>query len=286
MSLMLKLSAALISVSLCTVSAFAAEASQEEKVINFLKNTIGKNPSIVSLDVTIVSKVPVDEPKGWNAYIVSMDGKVNMDGETRSVKQQKIYFVSGNVIAQQLIDLNTMRPLDDAIAPAFKAEFYRDVNRIYGNADAKHKVAIFSDPLCPFCRRYVPEALEEMKNDPDNYAVYYYHFPLPTLHPAAVALTKAAIAAELQGHKEMVLKLYRVDINPRETDETKILEAFNKTMGTKLKVEELHTDAVEKQFNLDQDVAMSMMVNGTPTVFFDGKKDASKVQYKNVQGKK
>ena len=285
MSLMSKLSAILISASLVAGSLYAAEQSEEEKVVNFLKTTIGRNPSIVSLDVSVINKIPVEKPKGWNAYIVAIDGKVKMEGKEREVKQQKIYFVSGGVLAQQLVDLDTMRPLDDTISPEFKAEFYDKSNLIYGNADAAHKVAIFSDPLCPFCRRYVPEALSYMKRQPETFAVYYYHMPLPALHPAAVALTKAAIAAVHKGHEGVVADLYKINIDARETDEKKIVAAFNATLGTKISVEDIHTEAVEKEFAHDQQIAMNMMVNGTPTVFFDGKKDSSKTQYKTVKGK-
>ena len=284
MSLMLKLSAILISASLLGTAAYADAPSDETKLVNFLKSTIGRNPTIVSLDVSVVSKIPMEKPKGWNAYVVSIDGKVKMDGDVRSVKQQKIYFVSDGVISQQLIDLDTGRPLDDTISPEFNPEFYTDANRVYGNADAKHKVAIFSDPLCPFCRRYVPEALAYMRRQPETFAVYYYHFPLPALHPASVALTKAAIAAVHKGHKEVVADLYKVNINARETDEQKIVDAFNKTLGTHITIEDIHAEAVEEEFKRDQEIAMRMMVNGTPTVFFDGKKDASKEQYKNIKG--
>ena len=284
MSLMLKLSAILISVSLFGAAAYAETPKDEAKLVKFLKDTIGRNPTILSLDVSVVNTVPMEKPKGWTAYIVSIDGKVKMEGDVRNVTQQKIYFVSDGVIAQQLIDLDSGRPLEDAISPEFSPEFYSKANLVYGNADAKHKVAIFSDPLCPFCRRYVPEALAYMRRQPETYAVYYYHFPLPTLHPAAVALTKAAIAAVHKGHKEVVADLYKVNIDSREADEQKIVDAFNKTLGTQITVEEIHAEAVEEEFKRDQQIAMRMMVNGTPTVFFDGKKDASKQQYKNIKG--
>jgi protein-disulfide isomerase len=282
---MSKLSATLISASLIASASFANEVSTEDKVIKFLKSNLSRNPSIVSIDVSVINKIPVDQPKGWDAYIISIDGQVKMDGAVRNVKQQKIYFASGDVLAQQLIDLKTGRPLNDSISPEFKPEFYDKANLIYGNADAKHKVAIFSDPLCPFCRRYVPEAISYMKRQPETFAVYYYHFPLPTLHPAAVALTKAAIAAEHKGHEDVLADLYKVNVNARETDEQKIVDAFNATLGTKITVADIHTEAVEKAYKRDQNIAMQMMVNGTPTVFFDGKKDSDKMQYKQVKGK-
>lgn len=276
MSLMSKLSAIL----LLSISLFGADAD----VIKFLKDGIGKNPNIVSLDVEIVNKIPLSDPKGWEAYVIKLSGKAKTQGQVRPISQRSVYFVSGNIITQELFNMKTGTRLNDELAPVFKDAYYSKENLIYGNADAAHKVAIFSDPLCPFCRSFVPGAIEYMKKQPKDFAVYYYHFPLPSLHPAAVALTKAAIAAEHQGRKDIVLSMYKVTIDAGVTDEIKILKAFNETLNTNIKVTDIHTKAVEDQFKHDQEVAMHLMVNGTPTVFFDGKKDSSKVKYKQVKG--
>ena len=78
-------------------------------------------------------------------------------------------------------------------------------------------------------------------------------------------------------------KLYKVDVNANEKDEKKILGAFNKTFGTKIDSDDIRRPSVVKQFDFDQKVAQSMMVNGTPTVFFNGQKDSSKNKYKDVK---
>ena len=140
-------------------------------------------------------------------------------------------------------------------------------------------------PPCPFSRRYVPEALSYMAKYPKTFAVYYYHLPLAGLHPAAVTLTKAAIAAEEKGVDNAVMKLYNVDIDANEKNDQKILDAFNKTFGTKITVADIRSASVLKQFEFDQKVAASMMVNGTPTVFFNGEKDPKKMKYKDVKVK-
>ena len=129
----------------------------------------------------------------------------------------------------------------------------------------------------------MPGALEYLKKDPKKFVVYYYHFPLERLHPASVHLVKAAVAAELQGRKNVVENLYRVHINPQERDVKKILEAFNKAEGTKLTPKDLNTPAVIKQVNRDLDIANAVMVGGTPTVYLDGKVDNTKKKYLKVK---
>ncbi len=290
MSLMSKLSAILISISLFAGMAHAdanvASGGEDQKVIDYLKSMIGSNPVVSSIDVSIVNKIPVEEPAGWQAYVIMLDGKVKSKEGEQAVRQQQIYFVNGDIITPELHNIRLKRRVNELVSPAFDEAFYLERNRLSGNADAAHKVVIFSDPLCPFCRQFVPSAIEEMKTAPETYAVYYFHLPLATLHPAAVTLVKAAIAAEAQGRKNVVLDLYRVEINPRETNPQVILDAFNQAMGTKITLQQIEEPAVLRHYEEDQQVAMRMMVNGTPTVFFDGKKDPSKKKYKEFKGNK
>lgn len=279
MSLMSKLSATM----LISASLFAASNSEVE---TFLKKRLSKNPNVSDLKVKVLQRTPMKDLKGWDSFIVKLDAKVTQGKNVRDINQRIIYFANKSVITGDLTDLKTGVNLRDSYAPMFKDEYYAKSNLVYGNENAKHKVVIFSDPLCPFCRKYVPGALEYMKKYPETFAVYYYHFPLERLHPAASTLTRAAIAAELQGRKDIVLQLYKVPTSiTRETDETKILKAFNKATNTNITLKDLHSPMVEAQVKHDNDVIQALMVSGTPTVYFDGEKDARKERYKDVKVK-
>jgi protein-disulfide isomerase len=129
----------------------------------------------------------------------------------------------------------------------------------------------------------VPKAIQEMKKSPDMFAVYYYHFPLPSLHPASIELAQAAIAAELKGEKDVILKLYTVEVDARERDVSKILAAFNKALNTDIKPADLTSEAVQKYNKGDLSVAEDVMIQGTPTVFFDGKIDKTKRLYEKAK---
>lgn len=278
MSLMLKLSAiALIGTSLVAATNAEVEA--------FLTKQIGGNPSIKTLEVKVVDKKALKSPRGWDAMVINLKATVKQGNSERPITQRMVYFVSGDYLTADLTNIKTGEQLKNSIAPDFKPEFYKKSNLVYGNENAKHKVAIFSDPLCPFCRKFVPEAINYMKKYPSEFAVYYYHLPLVSLHPAAVALTKAAVAAELEGRKDTVLEMYKVQIGGREKDNQKILDAFNKQLGTKITLKDIETPAVKKHAAFDMEVAQNMMVNGTPTMFFDGKKDASKAKFRAVKVK-
>ncbi|MBU0721076.1 thioredoxin domain-containing protein [bacterium] len=280
MSSMLKLLAT--ATALLLSSSLLGDTSYTQ-IQNHLEKSFKSNPNIISLKVNVVDKIALDAPKNWDAFIVSIDATVKTKQKERIVSQKMIWFASDGIIAPDLIDMNSGESLKDLVSPSFKSEYYKKENLIYGNANAKHKVAIFSDPLCPFCRNFVPKAIKYMKEKPELFAVYYYHFPLPSLHPAAVELVKAATAAELKGHKDVVLGLYEVEVDAREKDVNKILAAFNKQMKTDIKASDLDAEKVLKHYNSDQKIASDVMVQGTPTVFFDGKIDKSKRQYEKVK---
>jgi len=257
--------------------------TSDTKIVKFLKKSFKANPNIVSMKIDVVEKMPVKKPKGWQAYIVGIDAVVKDKSKKRNVSQKMIWFSNGDIITQELIDMKTGKSLKDAVSPMMKAKHYKKENLIYGDVNAKHKVAIFSDPLCPFCRTFVPKAIKYMKSKPEQFALYYYHFPLPSLHPAAVELSKAAIALELKGAKDVVFRLYKVKVNAGERDVNKILTAFNKAMGANIKAADIKTPEVLKQYKSDLKIATDIMVQGTPTIFFDGKIDKSKKKYKEVK---
>ena len=278
MSLMLKLLATTL-----LLSSLVQGNSSNTTIEKFLEKKFKGNPNIVSIKVKVEQKVPVEKLKGWDAFVVSMVATVKAKPKNRDIKQKMIWFSDGAVITKDLTDLKSGNSLKDLVSPPFKSEYYKKENLIYGNADAKYKVAIFSDPLCPFCRTFVPKAINSMKKKPNKFAIYYYHFPLPSLHPAAVELVKAAVAAELKGEKDVVLNLYKVNVDSREKDVKKILAAFNKTMKTDIKPADLKAQSVLNHIKSDADIADALMVGGTPTMFFDGKLDKSKRKFEKVK---
>ena len=278
MSLMLKL----LTITALS-SSFLFSNTTSEKVEDFLEEQFSGNKSLSSLEVNVVDVVKLEKLKGWNAYIISVHADVKQQNKLRKVKQRMIWYSDGNVITKELTDLNSGENFEDLVKPDFKPEYYKKSNLIYGNANAKHRVAIFSDPLCPFCRDFVPKAIQKMKNRPDTFAVYYYHFPLERIHPAAVTLVQAATAAELQGVKDVTMNMYKVEIDPREKDVKKILAAFNKTMKTNLTPADIKKREVLVHLNSDMDIAENLMVGGTPTLFFDDKVDRTKRKHEKVK---
>jgi protein-disulfide isomerase len=267
--------------TIAVLSSFLIADEQNKKIEDFLKQLYSNNPNIKSLKIKVTDRVDVREHPGWSAYIVDFDAILVK--ENRQAAQKMVWFSDGDVISKEIFSLNDKKELKDFVSLTFKNEYYKKENLIYGNENAKHKVAIFSDPLCPFCKKFVPEALEYMKKYPNKFAVYYYHLPLEALHPASVELSQAAIALELQGRKDVILDLYKINIDPKERVNEIILGTFNKAMNSKITVADLMSAEVTKHFQSDLEIADKNMVNGTPTIFFDGVLDKTKNKYKEVK---
>ncbi len=282
---MLSMSKLLTTLLLTSSFLGAAMMAQDDSavVVDFLKKSIGSNPQVVSLDVRVVETKNLSKPQGWKAYVVAFDGKAKVGNEEKKISQSAIYFAKDGILAPELIDMKTGAKLNDAVTPQFKSSFYTKENLLFGSASASHKVAIFSDPLCPFCKSFVPSALAYMKKYPRDFAVYYYHFPLEGLHPASPTICKAAIALEMAGNKDSIFKIYNLKIDPRETNEQKILNIVSAAVDKNITKELIHSPKVEVQYRKTQEIARALLVNGTPTLYFDEQKDSAKTKYKSVK---
>ena len=152
-----------------------------------------------------------------------MDNKQPLQSEINSVMS---LFSNGEFVAPELIDLKTGNSLKLLLQPKLSDNFYSPNHLIEGNKDAENKIVIFSDPLCPFCIDYVPEVIKHVKKNKEEIALYYYHFPLSKIHPAADTLVKAMDVAKKKGIKDVELKVYETDWETYFKIDSKATEAI------------------------------------------------------------
>ena len=277
MSLMLKLLATLL-----LSSSFVYATSISQKIESYLTGEYEENPNIKTIKVTVEEVKPLDDLEGWNAYIVGLEATLK-NKPKELIKQKIIWFSNGIAITQELTNLEHGSQYIDDVKPSIKPSEYTKENLVYGNKDAEHKVAIFSDPLCPFCKDFAPEALKFMKKSPEKFAVYYYHFPLLRIHPASAIITRAAVVAQRQGVKDVSIKMYDIKVNAREKNVAKILTEFNKVVGSNVTEKDIQDPSVNAAVNRDVMFATNLFVTGTPTMYFDGKIDKTRKKYKTVK---
>ena len=258
-------------------------ASNEQNIVDFEKKRISQNPNVQVKDIKIETKKELPLA-GWSGYILN----VQADVQGKSINAKDILFSDGKYIALELIDSETGKSLKDLVTPNLTEKYYDKSKLIAGNHNAKDKIVIFSDPLCPFCKDYVPDVIKYVNKNSDTIALYYYNFPL-MIHPAATPLSKLAEIAKNKGIKDAELKTYETNWEPyfdeKTTDEKKILEAFNKEFKTSIKQEELSDKNLDSLIKKDISMGDDVMVQGTPTIFINGVKDASKQKFETL-GKK
>ena len=283
----------LLSITLL-LSSFAHAITVEKSIENFIKKYQGHRPGVILKEVKTRASVPVPGHTKWRMYLVDIKADVkNKAGVSRIIKITENVFSDGKLIAPNLIEISTDQNMKDISAPKMKRKFYRKANRIYVAKNAKHKLVLFSDPLCPHCMKSLPPLIDKIKSQPHKYALYLYHLPLD-MHPAGKTITKCMIAAELKGYKDIAYKTYKADNNKpygkgqfkiSETNEKKILTTFNKVIGTKLTMREINDAKVLKRLHQDMVVVSEMYVTGTPTLFVNGKKDPNRLELKKILGK-
>jgi len=277
MSLMLKLLATTL-----LLSSFLYANTTSQKVEQFLEDQFEDNPRIIKIDAKVVEVKPLKALKGWNTYILSVEAILkNKPKET--IKQQMIWFSNGTVITKELSDLSTGESYTELVKPNFQDSYYTKENLIYGNADAKHKIVIFSDPLCPFCTDFAPAALTYMKKYPKTFAVYYFHYPILRIHPASAVIIRAAVAAEAKGVKDVYINMYKTKVDPREKDVGKILRAFSIAVHKLIMQKDIMAKDVGEHIKHDNEIARKVFVGGTPTIYVDGKIDKTRKLYKSLK---
>ncbi|MEA1983592.1 MAG: thioredoxin domain-containing protein, partial [Campylobacterota bacterium] len=261
------------------LSSLANASATSEKIEKYLENEFGDNPRIKSLTVKVADEKALPSLKGWSSYVVDISAYLK-EKPKEKIEQKMIWFSNGQVITKELTGLAHGENYVDLVKPDFQKEYYKKENLVSGNANAKHRVAIFSDPLCPFCTSFVPKAIEEMKKQPNDFAVYYYHYPIIRIHPAAAIIVRAAVVAEHKGIKDVTVNMYKTKVNPREKDVAKILKAFNKAVGSNVTQKEVQNPKIAAQIASDEKIARNVFVSGTPSVYFDDKVDKTRTKYK------
>jgi thiol-disulfide isomerase/thioredoxin len=254
----------------------------DKKILEYEKNRLAKNPQITIESVKIAMKKELDQ-EGW--YGIVFDVVAKLDGKT--VKAKDIVFTNGEMISNELFNIKTKKSYKDFMKPKLTQKYYNDEHLIAGNKDAKHKIVLFSDPLCPFCIEYAPELIKDVQKNPNKFALYYYHFPLLSLHPDSNVITKAMHIASQMGIKDVTLKTYQgnfyKDLKGLKNSDEKVLKTFNKIMKTNIKIDQINSKEVKKAIEYDIFMGEEAMVQGTPTVFFDGVYDKTRYKYDRIK---
>jgi glutaredoxin len=257
----------------------ANSATPDNKLlVKYVKRNVVKNPQVKVKGVTVIESTTHKDLPGWTVLLTTMD----LNYQKKDIQVPETMFIKDGLITGHLVNLKTGRDYRIEIKPSVPESMYDDAHLLYGNKDAKHKIIVFSDPMCPFCQEVVPEIMKAAKEHPDTIALYYYHLPLLRIHPVSDALTRVMHVAQKEGKHDVVEKMYSLKISPREKDIKKILPAVKKQTGYSVTEAQVNAKEVKDALKADESAAAKMMVSGTPTVYIDGKWDKMRDGYKKL----
>ena len=283
MSLMSKL------LSLAVITTLTVSAGDNaDEVKSYVKNHMIKNKDVKVTQVDIIDSKQLDKPKGWEAFFINIHANVKKGATVfDKVTVPETLFVKDGYTVPTLINLETGEDLKMVLKPDLKSNVYDKKHLVAGNKDAKHKLVIFTDPMCPFCREKVPEVYNAVKENPNTFALYYYHLPLTRIHPVSDIITRAMQVAKAKGLTEdKIIELYKLKVDPREVNATKVLGEIKKQFNMDIAEKEINDEKISKEIIFDRDMATQSMVTGTPTLYIDGKWDPSRNKYKELIKKK
>jgi len=279
-SLMLKLLTIIITLSSHSLLEAATANELDAKVTTFLQKSIAPNENYTFDKVEILKKEAMKEMPEWMVYFIRIDLNLTKQaGKQLSVND--IIFTNGTILSKDFSELKSGRSIKGNYSLDIDASAYNKEHLLAGNLNAPHKIVVFSDPLCPFCMDFLPEVIADVEANPATFSLFYYHFPL-NIHPASPTLVKAMILAEEQGDHEIVKKVYKEFLDIKESDEKVVLELFNKALKKNFTLDQINQAHILQQLSNDEALANALMVNGTPTVYLDGKKDDTKRSYRKL----
>jgi predicted DsbA family dithiol-disulfide isomerase len=250
----------------------------EQSVESFEKRRVMSNPNVKLEDIKLVFKKEVKD--GWYGYLFRLKLKV----QDRQVETIDIVFSNGVMITGELKKLKNSLSFKNIMYPKIGKQYYKEEYLIAGDREAKHKLLVFSDPLCPNCTTVLPELIKDANKNPKMLALYYIALPL-NMHPTAKILVKATKIAKSQGINGVDFKVYTANFEQYfdaydNKDNQKTLDAFNKVLKTNITMKQINKTYLEKQVEADKKLAEEVFIKGTPTLFTDGEVDLTRSLYK------
>ncbi|CAA6815141.1 MAG: Unknown protein [uncultured Sulfurovum sp.] len=269
-----------IKILLLMVLATAQLLAVSQKSVEFyVKQYIEKKTNSPVQSVETLSSYPIEGTNGWKVYFLVLDVKVNMGDTIVPKKINQIVFNKGSKIAFSLKDKKG-KDYAKILKPKVPNNAYDRKHLLAGNMNAKHKILVMSDPFCPFCQEIVPTLIETVQQNPQTFALYYYHLPLLRIHPASDVTTKAMHIFQERGQIRKLKQCYHLLLSEKEKNPNVILKAIAKKTGVYLTEEEINDVQVKEALAFDIAMKKRLMVTGTPTIFIDGTWDPTRFKYK------
>jgi protein-disulfide isomerase len=241
----------------------------------FVRNILTSNGSIAKvIDVRTVSTSMID--KRWSRDVVRINF-ITKDGERH--EQFLPILTDGAFYSEHVYDVDG-KPIADRMVLSTD-ELYKKSALIFAPEDEskiKNRVAIFSDFQCPYCNRTAPKKLKEMFASGDT-AIYYYNFPISSIHPNSALISMCAITAMEKYPKrklEVPTKMYeskafQYENGEPQVDLKSILNKFNVvSSGTRITLKDVEKFKAKELLEIEITYSSSIGVTTVPTTYKNG----------------
>jgi hypothetical protein len=261
----------------------------DNDVKNYMKRYIEAKTNSPVNQIDIISTYPVPDAPDWRVYFLSIKVKMKIGDSYQNAIVLQTVFTKGDRITLKLMKKGRLRRdgtrrkgknYADLLKPKVPIDAYDDAHFIAGSKNAPHKILLFTDPFCPYCRAKIVEIMNVVRNNPQTYALYYYHLPLVRIHPASDVTTRAMHVFQKRGDIKNMLKLYHLPIEASETNVDKILRAIRNVTGVTITRADINSPEVREAMRVDMAMKRRLQVTGTPTIFLDGTWDRLRQEYK------
>ena len=142
----------------------------------------------------------------------------------------------------------------------------------------KGKVVLveYADFQCPACGLYYPLVKQLKSESGDKMEVVFKHFPLKSIHKNADLASRASEAALIQGKfwemHDILFEKQNEWSNSGQARSLFTAYAVSLGMNQQKFVDDIDSDSVKERVNSDYQEGVGLRVNGTPTLFLNGKK--------------
>ncbi|NOZ90052.1 MAG: thioredoxin domain-containing protein [Epsilonproteobacteria bacterium] len=274
---------------LIVIMVIQANAMSDNDVKSYMKKYVETKMQSQVKQIDIISTYPIKDAPGWRVYFLSIRVKVKLGDTYQEAIVPQTVFTKGDRITLKLMKKGRLRSdgtrrkgksYADLLKPKVPIDAYDDAHFIAGSKNAPHKILMFTDPFCPYCRGKIKEVIDIVRKNPKIYGFYYYHFPLVRIHPASDVTTRAMHVFQKRGDIDNMLKLYHLPIETTETNVDKILKAIKDTTGVTITRAEIDSPETKEALRVDMAMKRRLQVTGTPTIFIDGSWDRLRKEYK------
>ncbi len=148
-------------------------------------------------------------------------------------------------------------------------------DHIKGAENAAITLVEYSDFECPACASYAPVLKQLLQENPDDLRIVYRHFPLTQIHDNALL---ASYAAEAAGNQGKFWEMHDVLFNTQKqwSSRSDARDFFVRLAGSiGIDEQKFSTDIdskeVKERVKTDIDSGQSSGVQGTPSLFLNGR---------------